>query len=106
MSDGLDIAACLESGLPVFLSERHAPVLCKAPAREIVERVAQARGVTVRELYGSSRVGRVARARQAAMLALHQTGRYSLSEIGRLLGRHHTSVMHGVKAAARRAARA
>lgn len=48
--------------------------------------------------------GRVdaSRARQEVMRRAYATGHYSLPEIGRALGRDHTSVLHGIRAASQR----
>lgn len=52
-------------------------------------------GVRIDEIMSSLRKPRVVQARWAVMGLLRQRG-YSHSEIGRLLDRDHTTVMHGV----------
>jgi chromosomal replication initiation ATPase DnaA len=71
---------------------------------ELVEQVAACRGVPVDELCGLARTQSVSRARQEAWWRLrhHPERNYSLEEIGKLFGRHHTTVMAGVAAHARR----
>lgn len=64
----------------------------------MVESVAQRHGVTVDAVLGSRRTSEVARARHDLMAGLYGSG-LAYAEIGRLLGRDHTSVMHGVRRA-------
>ena len=63
----------------------------------IVHAVAQASGIPASQIYSRSRKAHVNRARQIVMLAAHERG-MSLSEIGRALGRDHTTIDHGIKA--------
>lgn len=65
--------------------------------RSVVHAVAEATGISAREIYGRDRSAHVSRARQIVMLAANERG-VSLSEIGRSLGRDHTTVAHGVAA--------
>ena len=54
---------------------------------------------SVGEITGGSRYARLVRARWAVMLALREAG-WSSARIGRALGgRHHTTVLHGLKRA-------
>jgi hypothetical protein len=55
-------------------------------------------GVADYTLRGKGRSRTVVEARQALMFALWDGG-MSYSAIGRLLGKHHTTIMHGVKQA-------
>lgn len=63
---------------------------------------ALASGFDAAELRGRGRTADISRARQAFMLAAHEAG-FSLSAIGRFLGRDHTSVRFGIAAAKKRA---
>lgn len=65
--------------------------------RQIVHAVAAATGIPARDIYGRCRTKHVARARQIVMLAAVDRG-MSLSEIGRALGRDHSTVSFGVAA--------
>jgi chromosomal replication initiation ATPase DnaA len=53
---------------------------------------------TVPQLTGAQRHKGVVRARWALMVALHLRG-WSTVQIGRLLGRDHTTIMYGLKQA-------
>jgi chromosomal replication initiation ATPase DnaA len=66
----------------------------------IIVRVAEAHGVTLGDVLGYSRRAYIVAARRAAMHALRDECGYSLCQIGRLLGRHHTTVMHALRVAA------
>lgn len=70
----------------------------------LVEQVAAHRGVLLDQLCGSTRTLSVSRARQEAWWRLrhHPERCYSLFEIARLFGRHHTTVLAGVAAHERR----
>lgn len=71
---------------------------------EIVEQVAARRGVLVRQLCGAARTLSVSHARHEGWWRMrhHPERSYSLFEIGRLFGRHHTTIMAGLEAHARR----
>jgi chromosomal replication initiation ATPase DnaA len=70
----------------------------------LIEGIAARRGVLVDHLCGSSRAPSVSRARQEAWWCMryHPERYYSLIDIARLFGRHHTTVMAGIEAHARR----
>ena len=55
-------------------------------------------GVTEQQVRGLVRSHAIVEAKQALMLALFD-GKMSYSAIGRLLGKHHTTIMHGVREA-------
>lgn len=65
-------------------------------AIEIQTAVAMHYGVTVPDLRGRSRVIRVARPRQVAMVLCRDLSPLSLPQIGRLFNRDHTTVLHAV----------
>lgn len=73
---------------------------------EILARAAQLFGYSLAQITGKrGRAARLTEARQAVMYALRETGRYSLVEIGRLMGgRDHTTVIYATRQAAQRAA--
>jgi len=71
---------------------------------EIVAEVSDATGIPADEITGTRGKPHVSRARQVVMYVAWRNG-FTKSEIGRALGRDHTTVMHGVCAeAGRRAA--
>jgi len=65
---------------------------------QMLEKVSLLSGFTVLQLIGAQRHRGVVRARWAVMVALHRRG-WSTVQIGRLMGRDHTTVMHGLKQA-------
>lgn len=73
--------------------------------REIIEDVAQRHDLTVALLQSKHRMRSIAHPRQEAMYLLRATGRWSLPQIGRVLGcRDHTTVLFGIRAFERRRA--
>jgi chromosomal replication initiation ATPase DnaA len=71
---------------------------------ELVEEVAARRGVLVSQVCGTARTLSVSRARHETWWRIrhHPERSYSFFEIGRLFGRHHTTIMAGVATHARR----
>ena len=68
-------------------------------AEEIISRVAERNGITTADLRGPSQERRMAHPRQEAMARLQIELGWSTPRIGRALGgRHHTTVLHGVRA--------
>ena len=63
---------------------------------------AEHRGIEVRDFFGPARVQSVAHPRQDFMRKLRQRG-MTLSEIGRMFDRDHTTVKYGIRASERRA---
>ena len=70
-------------------------------AQTILREVASAYPLTVPELKGRSRTRHIVVARQEAMHLLARQG-WSTPRIGRLLGRDHSTVLHGIEAHKRR----
>lgn len=81
------------------LEGRAAPVMLPQTERfaGVVEACAAEWGVTRQQLLGEGRTGAVLQARQAAMTLAHRLLGYSLPRIGRLVGRDHTTVLHGIR---------
>ena len=74
------------------------------PVREAFEEVASMTGVPFHQMIGPDRNKRVSHARQLGMFIARERGA-TLQQIGDILGRSHTTVMYGIRAAkARRAA--
>ena len=67
----------------------------------IANRVAADRGMEISEILNRSRHRDVSEARQEAMRQQHEAG-FSLPQIGRFWGLHHTTVLHGVRVASQR----
>lgn len=65
---------------------------------ELVAQIARTHGLTAADLIGPSKVRSVCIVRWRAMKALRDKGR-SLSSIGRILNRDHTTVLHGLRRA-------
>lgn len=88
-----------------FLSLWHGVIHRQRTMYEVAEEVCQAREVTLVELRGLSRVARIATARAEFMALAYAETKQSLPAIGRWLGgRHHTTILHGIRAHERRAA--
>ena len=66
------------------------------PQRRVVELVAQSFSVTVEQVLSRSRSRSIARARQASCYVLRERFGMSLHEIGSLLDRDHTTVLHSI----------
>jgi chromosomal replication initiation ATPase DnaA len=73
-------------------------------ARDVLQRVSVRYGVSVDALRSRSRMQLIAEARKMAYTVLRAQGR-SYPEIGRALGRDHTTVIAGVRRTMREAAR-
>jgi chromosomal replication initiation ATPase DnaA len=66
---------------------------------DIAHEVCDRHGLTWDELTGARRRRREAWPRQEAMALMYDTGRFSLGQIGRVMGgRHHTTVLLGIRA--------
>ncbi len=92
---------------PELLREALATVTVPGRRRsmdEIIGLVAQTYAVSVAELHSRSRKRRVTRPRQLAMYLCRRFTDASLKEIGRKLGRDHTSVIYAIDVVERRAA--
>jgi len=61
-----------------------------------VQNIADDHGVTVEDIFGKRRHAPIARARQEAFTALRWYG-FSYPQIGRIFGRDHSTVIHGVR---------
>lgn len=75
-----------------------------AAAMELAAEWCAACGVTMNEIRGPSRNARMVRARQGLMYVLHHRLGMSLPDIGRMMRRDRTTVVHGVRAEEKRRA--
>lgn len=66
-------------------------------ALEIMKAVAEAYGVTLEDLRSHSRIARLATARAVVCYLLYRYYNYSLKDVGRMVLRDHSSVMHSVR---------
>jgi len=81
---------------PLIVEEPGAQVILKTPAQIVLSEVAEKHNMTVREMKGRSRKLRFIKARQEASFQLNFELKYSLSQIGRLLWRDHTTILHAI----------
>ncbi len=65
-------------------------------AEDICKAAASANGITVDSLKGGSRARNICRARQMAILLTRELTDLSLSDIGRVFGRSHSTIKHSV----------
>ena len=73
-----------------------------APSVEyIIERTAHEYGITLAQIYGDGRCGEFVIPRHEACLRAHEQG-YSLGQIGRPLGRDHTTIINAIRRAKER----
>jgi hypothetical protein len=91
--------------LVIDYGQRNNPQLPTRVLNEALDEVSFVHGVSRDDILGDRRFKPIAHARQHAMWLLSDWG-YGLAEIGRKLGRDHSTVFHGVAAheARRRAA--
>lgn len=68
-----------------------------APVRALIARIADVYGVTVADVLGESRTLTIARARHAVIAELRTNFGFSLPEIGRIVGRDHTTVLAALR---------
>jgi chromosomal replication initiation ATPase DnaA len=83
----MDVQVCLECGQHVF-STQHSLM------RSIIQRMAEGYGLTYDHVTGSSRQKHITFARSHVYATLIECG-FSSVEIGRFMGRDHTTVLHG-----------
>lgn len=65
--------------------------------RCIAEDIAERYGLSMVELIGNRPHQYVSRPRQEAMAAMHATGKFSTTQIGKFFGRDHSTISHGIK---------
>lgn len=85
---------------PVAVPEENVSVFepkFPSPSSEIIYRVAQKHGVGVGDIRGTSRKPNLVLARQEAAYEIRMKRGLSLPQIGVMLGRDHTTVLHGIK---------
>ena len=78
------------------------PLNDRSPARasiaSIIRKTASEHGLSASQITGRNRTARVAKARHEAVLRVHETGRYTFSQIGREFGgRDHTTMLNSIK---------
>jgi chromosomal replication initiator protein len=73
------------------------PLQREPSMREIAERIAYLRGITLEDMRGPSRKDPIVTARQQAMAAIMATGRFTTTQCGRFFRRDHSTVCHAVR---------
>lgn len=74
------------------------PALTRYTGREIIARVAKLHDLTAEDITGPSRLAEHCEARFHVTRELRASGR-SVSAIGRMLNRDHTTIVHGLRRA-------
>ena len=81
------------------------PNLAQSPRfKALVDEVAQTHGINRDELLGTHRHPRVAHPRQNLCLLAQERFGWSTTQIGRMIGRDHSTVVHGIQQARKRIA--
>lgn len=75
--------------------------LSRPPIFALAARIAQRSGIPTAKLYGHGKSDPVVHARQLAYEAAFLQ-HYSIGEISREFGKHHTTIMHGIRAVEKR----
>ena len=70
----------------------------KPSMEQMLSAVAEEHGVSVRELKSVNQSRRISDVRRVFMAEAYDTGRFSMTQIGRFLGRDHTTVSTGIAA--------
>ncbi len=73
-----------------------------SPAKKIMAEYAEKYSVTIDDLRGPARKRPLVHYRQECMYRIHKSTKFSLSQIGRLFNRDHTTVYHAINAVERR----
>lgn len=71
--------------------------LVKAPIKQIIRECCVKYHVTKQELIGPKRDTTIVQARQEAAFRMSKETRLSLAQIGRKLGRDHTTILHAIR---------
>lgn len=88
-------SAAKKAGRPYLTSRHEDPKVNVGQAREVIADVAARHGVTSDQILSETRVTKVMAARHEIFSILHGMGA-SFMSIGRLMDRHHSTVMHGI----------
>jgi chromosomal replication initiation ATPase DnaA len=91
------------SGGLVFSEDRGTSVMETACAKDMAWKFAKEAGIPPSDFFGTNRLRKVAWARQDCMRMLRDETNLSLPDIGRIFGRDHTTVLHGISASEKRA---
>lgn len=83
------------AGIATYRSGTKKNILAtKSVARKLINEVAEKMNISREALLSPSHEKHVVTAREAVVLVLRQEHGYKLARIGRILKRHHTTVMH------------
>ena len=66
-------------------------------ADDVVSRISERSGISEEEIFGDSRRASVVYLRQGAYYVFREKFGWGYAEIGSSMGRHHTTIMNGVK---------
>jgi hypothetical protein len=83
--------------LPKVVTVERKPCPVEGFRGRILHECAKDHGVTVEDLIGWGRTTRLVNARRDAIWRLHQRGTMSLKQIGRLLNKDHTTILHAIR---------
>lgn len=85
---------------PLIVEEPKVPqaaAITQIPSQAILSEVAEKHKMTIKEMKSDNRKWRFVKARQEAAYRLNSELKYSLSQVGRLLGkRDHTTILHAI----------
>ena len=89
--------AQLTARLQAMVREDQSPLVAPSRIKPVISAVAKYYGVSLRDLAAFRRTRNVVRARQVAMYLAKSLTKHSLSAIGRVFERNHTTVLHAVR---------
>jgi hypothetical protein len=79
------------------------PFALKREVKRLIAEIAMLHGVAVEDILSERRTKQIALARQHVMVEMKARTPWSIAQIGRYLGRDHTSVLHALKVFKKRA---
>jgi chromosomal replication initiation ATPase DnaA len=90
------------SGAAIKPKEKEEPMIVERRLEEgfrqkIIRECAEEFGISVKDILGNSRVNHIVMARRKAAWIFYQRGTMSYPQIGRLLNKNHSTIIHAVK---------
>jgi chromosomal replication initiator protein len=82
--------------VPIVLKQKLTKNERNQLAQDIIDTVSKYYGVTIAELKGKCRKRRIVKPRQVIMFLLRTKARMVLSDIGEVMNRDHTTVIHSI----------
>lgn len=90
---------------PIILTDADRAIIAaikdRASIRAIAKQVCAETGLRMPDIMGRSRMAHLCRARELMWFIAHENGA-SLPQIGRVFGRDHTTILHGIRNEKRR----